>query len=273
MAMDGLRRSVFHVAKMDCAGEERLVRMALEGVPGVRALSFDLPQRRLMIEHEGDPATMLEALAPLRLGAHLLESGAVDGAAAPTGGMAEDTAGEARVLRLLLAINAVMFALELGVGWYAQSTGLIADSLDMFADAAVYGIALYAVGRAATIKLRAARLSGVLQVLLALGVLAEVVRRALYGSEPLSAVMMGMGVVALAANVTCLALLAKQRDGGAHMKASWIFSTNDVLANLGVIVAGLLVAATASPWPDLVIGTAIGSLVLSGGIRILRLRG
>lgn len=179
---------------------------------------------------------------------------------------------EARTLKQLLAINAVMFVLELGVGWYAQSTGLVADSLDMFADAAVYGIALYAVGRAASIKLRAARLSGVLQVLLALGVLAEVVRRALQGSEPVSALMMGMGVVALAANVACMALLAKQREGGVHMRASWIFSTNDVLANLGVIVAGVLVALTASPWPDLVIGTLIGLLVLVGGVRILRLR-
>lgn len=127
---------------------------------------------------------------------------------------------EAATLKILLAINAVMFVLELGVGWYAQSTGLVADSLDMFADAAVYGIALYAVGRAASIKLRAARLSGVLQVLLALGVLAEVVRRALHGSEPMSALMMGMGVVALAANVACMALLAKQREGGVHMRAS-----------------------------------------------------
>lgn len=184
---------------------------------------------------------------------------------------------EARTLKMLLAINAAMFVLEFGVGWYAQSTGLVADALDMFADAAVYGLALYAVGRAARHKLRAAHLSGLLQVVLALGVLAEVVRRALYGSEPMSALMMGMGVLALAANVACLWLLARERDGGGesgvHMKASWIFSVNDVLANIGVIVAGTLVALTGSHWPDLVAGTLIGLLVLSGGVRILRLRG
>lgn len=184
---------------------------------------------------------------------------------------------EARTLKMLLAINAAMFVLEFGVGWYAQSTGLVADALDMFADAAVYGLALYAVGRAARHKLRAAHLSGLLQVVLALGVLAEVVRRALYGSEPMSALMMGMGVLALAANVACLWLLAREREGsgegGVHMKASWIFSVNDVLANIGVIVAGTLVALTGSHWPDLVAGTLIGLLVLSGGVRILRLRG
>lgn len=179
---------------------------------------------------------------------------------------------QARTLKILLAINAVMFVLEFGVGWYAHSAGLVADSLDMFADAAVYGLALYAVGRTARIRLHAARLSGLLQVLLALGVLAEVARRAFYGSEPISALMMGMGGLALAANLACLVLLAKQRDGGVHMRASWIFSTNDVLANLGVIVAGMLVVLTGSHWPDLVVGTLIGLLVLSGGVRILRLR-
>jgi len=178
---------------------------------------------------------------------------------------------EARTLRWLLAINAVMFFVELGAGWLAQSTGLIADSLDMFADATVYGLALYAVGHAGR-QLGAARLSGWLQLLLALGALAEVLRRWLTGSAPEPLPMMGIALLALAANVTCMALLAKHRDGGAHMKASWIFSTNDVLANLGVILAGALVAWTGSNLPDLVIGTLIGLLVLNGARRILCLR-
>lgn len=269
VAADGTtRRSVFHVARMDCVGEERLVRLALEGEPGVQALQFDLPARRLAVTHDGEPAAILARLAPLALDARLVDSVPV---AADAAAVASSPSMQARVLRQLLAINALMFLLELCVGWYAQSTGLIADSLDMFADAAVYGVALYAVGRAASLQRGAARLSGVLQVLLALGVLAEVARRAVYGSEPLSALMMGMGLLALVANVACMLLLAKQRDSGAHMRASWIFSTNDVLANLGVIVAGVLVAVTGSAYPDLVIGTLIGLLVLSGGVRILRL--
>ena len=95
----------------------------------------------------------------------------------------------------MLAINAVMFALEFGVGIVAQSTGLIADSLDMFADAAVYGASLYAVGKAARLKLKAAHFSGWLQLALAVGVLLEVFRRAVYGSEPVSVLMMGAGAV------------------------------------------------------------------------------
>lgn len=97
-------------------------------------------------------------------------------------------------------------------------------------------------------------------------------RRFWFGSEPQSLSMMGIGLLALAANLTCLYLLAAHRDGGAHMRASWIFSANDVLVNLGVIVAGALVAWSGSPWPDLLIGSAVGLLVLNGARRILALK-
>lgn len=177
---------------------------------------------------------------------------------------------ERRVLGILLAINAIMFSLEFGIGVMAESTGLIADSLDMLADATVYGIALYAVGRSAAAKVNAALFSGGFQILLALGVAFDVLRRALSGSEPVSELMMAVGALALAANLACLALLAKHRDGEVHMRASWIFSVNDVLANLGVILGGLLVFVIGSRWPDLIIGAAITVLVLRGGIRIVR---
>jgi Co/Zn/Cd efflux system component len=128
------------------------------------------------------------------------------------------------------------------------------------------------VGRAASAKTRAAHAAGWLQLALALGALAEVVRRFIGGSEPVSALMMGMGLVALIANVTCLVLISKKRDAGAHMKASYIFSANDVIANAGVIAAGALVWATGSPYPDLVIGTIVAFIVLNGARRILKLR-
>lgn len=107
---------------------------------------------------------------------------------------------------------------------------------------------------------------------LALGALAEVIRRFVMGSEPEPGWMIAVSTVALAANVSCLYLISRHRKGGAHMKASWIFSTNDVLANLGVIGAGLLVAWTQTRFPDLVIGSIIAVIVFTGAIRILRLR-
>ena len=102
--------------------------------------------------------------------------------------------------------------------------------------------------------------------------LSEVVRRFIAGSEPVSGLMMGMGLVALIANVICLVLISKKRDAGAHMKASYIFSANDVIANAGVILAGFLVAMTGSNYPDLVIGTVVGLIVLNGARRILSLK-
>lgn len=174
------------------------------------------------------------------------------------------------VLRVLLVINAIMFLAELATGWLGQSTALIADAMDMFADALVYGVALYAVGRSLATKVQAARLSGVLQVALGIGVGVDIVRRMALGSEPQSLFMMGVGVVALVANVVCLMLIARHRQGEVHMRASWIFSKNDVIANVGVIAGGLLIYFTGSRWPDLIIGAAIAVLVLRGGIGILR---
>jgi len=183
----------------------------------------------------------------------------------------EETEGlERRTLWTLLAINAAMFIVELVAGWRGESTGLLADSLDMLADASVYGIALYAVGRSQRLQANAATASGLLQIALGLGVLFEVARRFARGSEPVSLLMMTVGTVALVANVSCLALIAKHREGGVHMRASWIFSTNDVIANCGVIISGILVRTLGSRLPDLVIGTVISAVVLRGGVQILR---
>lgn len=177
---------------------------------------------------------------------------------------------ERKMLKIVLAINACMFVFELALGLVAQSTGLIADSLDMLADATVYSISLYAVGKSAALKGKAARLSGIAQIALAALVLVDVLRRFLLGSEPVSALMMGVGTIALIANSICLTLIAKHRDGDVHMRASLIFSKNDVIANLGVILSGLLVWVMGSRYPDLVIGLIIAVVVLRGGIHILK---
>ena len=176
---------------------------------------------------------------------------------------------QARVLWWLLGINAAMFVAELFAGLVAQSPGLIADSLDMLADATVYAVGLYAVGREVSVKNRAALISGVFQILLAISVASEIVRRVMWGSEPESVYMIGVGLVALVANVVCLTLIARHRDGEIHMRASWIFSKNDVIANVGVVVAGILVFLLDAHWPDLVIGALIVFVVLRGGISIV----
>jgi len=175
-----------------------------------------------------------------------------------------------RVLVPLLIINGLMFVIGLTLGIIGQSTGLIADSIDMLADATVYAIAMYAVGRGLHAKIRAAHVSGILQIVLAFGVMLDVVRRFIFGSAPESTLMIVMGFVAFAANVICLILIAKHRNGEIHMRASWVFSKNDVIANIGVIVSGGMVAWLSSPLPDLIIGFAISIIVMKGGVFIFR---
>ena len=176
---------------------------------------------------------------------------------------------QGRVLIALLLINAAMFVVEIVTGILAESTGLIADSLDMLADAVVYGIGLYAVGRAASAKIRAAFVSGFFQMALALIVALDVSRRAIFGSEPEPAYMVLVGLIALAANVVCLRLIARHRDGGVHMRASWIFSKNDVIANVGVVVSGGIVFVTESRCPDLIVGLGIAYIVFRGALTII----
>lgn len=252
---------------MDCPSEEQLIRTALSDAEAVERLDFDIPQRGLTVWHRGDVAPIRSRLDTLRLGAELVASKVAATGEEPTGTERD----QSRVLRWVLGINLAMFVVEFATGWLAESSGLLADSLDMLADAAVYGMSLYAVGRASSFQRRAARASGWLQLVLAFGVLAEVARRAVQGSAPEPHTIMGIAALALAANVICMLALARHRSGGAHMQASWIFTTNDVIANAGVILAGVLVSWTSSSVPDLVVGTLIGLLVLRGAVRILRL--
>jgi len=177
---------------------------------------------------------------------------------------------QASALRLVLTINAVMFVAEFCLGWIAESTALIADSFDMLADAVVYGLSLTAVSSTEAGRASTAKTSGVFQLALGLGALLEVGRRLLAGSAPQPGYMIVVAGVALLANAVCLRVVAKHRHEGVHMRASYIFSQNDVLANIAVIVGGLLVATTGAHYWDLMVGAGIGLLVLSGGVRIMR---
>ncbi len=181
-----------------------------------------------------------------------------------------ESAEQASVLWLLLAINFAMFLAEFAGGWVGGSAALISDSFDMLADAAVYSVSLFAITRAAPSKAMAAILSGWLQVGLGLLALLEVARRLVGSAEPEPSFMIAVSIVALIANAACLRLIARHKDGGVHMRASFIFSQNDVIANSAVIVAGVLVALTSWTGWDLLVGGGVAVLVLSGGYRIIR---
>jgi Co/Zn/Cd efflux system component len=251
---------------MDCPSEEQLIRLRLGGLDGLKDLRFDLPGRTLEVFTEGDPGAVDRSLADLDLGAERTGTEAVAGVEPAAAG------AERRALVLVLAINLGFFLAEGIAGLLAGSMGLLGDGLDMLADAVVYGLALIAVGGPALRKMRIARTAGVFQGLLAVLGMAEVLRRFL-GSDsvPSFRVMMVVASLALVGNLLCLRILHPRREGDVHMKASWIFTANDVFVNAGVIVAGGLVFWTESNVPDLVVGAVVFAIVMRGALRILRL--
>lgn len=178
-------------------------------------------------------------------------------------------AQERKILMIALALNATMAVVGGIAGWIGQSTGLLADALDMLSDATAYAIGLVAIGRTASFKANAATLSGIALLLLGLGVLFEVGRRVVYGAEPASGWMIGTAAVSLIVNMSVLRMLAPLKSGEVHLRATWIFTRADIVANVGVIVAGMLVFWLRSPIPDYVIGTLIGLYVVKEAVSIL----
>ena len=137
-------------------------------------------------------------------------------------------AQERRILTIALVLNAAMAVIGGLAGWIAQSTGLLADALDMLSDATAYAIGLAAIGRGVRFKANAAWLSGSVLLVLGLGVLVEVGRRVLQGAEPLSGWMIGVACLSLVVNLTVLRLLAPLKSGEVHLRATWLFTRADV---------------------------------------------
>ncbi len=181
------------------------------------------------------------------------------------------TATERKILWIALVLNATMFIIGLLSGFLAQSTSLIADSFDMLSDALAYTISLAVIGRSQRFKTVGAKFSGGLLLILGTSVLVEVLRRSLSNSAPEAITMIIIACMSLVVNAYVLHLLKRFRKGEVHMQASWIFTRADVIANLGVILSGLLVLVTNSRYPDLIVGFAIGLYVIKEALEILKI--
>lgn len=178
-------------------------------------------------------------------------------------------ADQRRVLVIVLVINAVMFVAEFGAGVVAGSAALMADATDMLGDALVYAVSLYAFARSDRWKAGAALFKGLFILALGIGVLINVAVKIRSGVPPSSSLMLVFGGLALVANVVCLRLLWRFRTLDLNMASTFECSRNDVISNVGVLAAAGLVAATASPWPDIVIGTAMAALFLRSAVRVI----
>ncbi len=175
-----------------------------------------------------------------------------------------------RTLRTVLGLNAGLAA-ALGIGGVsADSSALLANALDNASDAAVYLISFLAIGRAGTWKRGAARASGIMLLVFAVGVLVDAVRRVITGTEPIGLTMMALALVAAVVNLICLQLIRRQHSGDVNMKAAETFSFNDFASNGGILVAGGLVLWLDQAWPDLVVGVLVAAIAIKGGVEILR---
>lgn len=175
-----------------------------------------------------------------------------------------------RILYIVLAINAAMFGVELVAGILAGSSALMADSVDMFGDASVYALTLYALDRGLRWRAGAALLKGGIIFVFGIWILFEVARRLLGGGVPSSEAMGIIGLAALTANLICLALLWRFRAQDINMSSTFECSRNDVVANVGVLVAAVGVAMTGAAWPDLLVGVLIAAVFLRSSLSITR---
>lgn len=181
-----------------------------------------------------------------------------------------DTAEKRRTLHIVLWLNVAIAIGFFASGWAGDSNALLANGLDNSSDAIVYALSLLALTRSAIWKRSAARLSGIMLLLFAVGVVFDAVRRFIEGSEPLGLVMLGMAGIAAVVNLICLWLLKRIEHKDVNLRAATTFSFNDFISNGGIIVAGVVVLWTGSNWPDLIVGLAVAAIAACGGVDILQ---
>lgn len=264
-----MEKTLLFIKSMDCPAEEQMIRMKLADIAAVRRLTFDLDNRQLSILHTGELSDIKAAIDSLDYGAEVIST--------ETGLDLDETAGNDRIDRKLLwtvlIINFSVFTIEIIAGLLADSMGLIADSLDELADAFIYALSIYAIAGTMMVKRRIARSSGILQLGLALWGFIEIIRRFISDEPtPNVIVMIVLSCIALAGNSASLYLLRQSKTQEVHIKATQVFTSNDVIVNIGVIFAALLVAVFQSKVPDLLIGAAVFIIVVRGALRIFKIK-
>ncbi len=261
------QKTIFKISKMDCPSEESLIRMKLADFSSIQHLDFNLADRTLTVFHTDELQSIDKALHALNLDSQQISTEAIEQI------HFEEENNQRKLLWWVLSINFSFFLIEISTGLFSKSMGLVADSLDMLADSFVYGISLLAVGSTVIRKKQVAKIAGYFQLTLAFIGFLEVLRRFLNVEQlPNFSIMIFISVLALIANGVCLYLLQQSKNKNeAHIKASMIFTSNDVIINLGVILAGILVNTFSSSLPDLIIGSIVFVLVCQGAFRILKL--
>lgn len=166
------------------------------------------------------------------------------------------------VLLVVLIINAAMFFIEGAAGWFANSTSLMADALDMLGDATVYAVSLYVLNQSPQRQAKVALIKGGFMLTFGLFVLADVAYKSYHPGMPNTFTMGTIGALALAANLVCFYMLYSHREDNLNMSSTWLCSRNDLIANIGVLAAAWLSYLLFSKWPDILVGLSIAMLFL-----------
>ncbi len=263
-----MNKTTFTISKMDCSSEEQLIRLKLQDLDSIKSLHFDIPNRKLDVFHLGDNDVIFQTIDSLKLDTKIITKETL-----PDDFLVSEENTEKKLFIWVFVINFSFFAIEIIAGILANSMSLVADSLDMLADAVVFGISLFVVGKALSKKKFVAKISGYLQLTLAIAGIFEVIRRFLgYELVPYYKTMIIVASFTLIGNALSFYLLqkAKTKDE-VHIKAGKIFLANDVLISIGVIIAGIFVLLLSSKLPDLIVGSIVFVIVARGAFRILQL--
>lgn len=175
-----------------------------------------------------------------------------------------------QALWIALAVNATMFAFEIGAGVAADSQALKADALDFFGDAMNYAISLVVAGMALRARAKAALVKGATLIAVGLWVLGSALWAVYTGALPEAITMGVVGVLALAANVGVALMLYRYRSGDSNRRSVWICSRNDAIGNVAVVAAAAGVFGTGTAWPDLIVAGILAGLGVWGGLQIVR---
>lgn len=246
----------FAVSGMDCGACVAKVEAAAQSVAGVSGARASLVTGELVVSGRFDTPALMQAVT------------------ATGHGITPPATGTdpiyRRRLAQVVALNLGYGAVETLAGFLSGSQALLADALDFWGDGLISGLALVALGWSVGARARVAFAQGVFLAVMGLGVLALTLREFFSAMPPDEAIMGWAGAGALAVNLICAALLMRHRGGDASMRAVWLFSRNDALSNLAVVLAAGLVALTGQAWPDLVAALAIAGLFLWSARIILR---
>ena len=175
-----------------------------------------------------------------------------------------------RRLWVVIALNAMMFIVEMSAGHLAKSQALQADALDFLGDALTYGISLAVIGASIRVRTNAALAKGVSLLIMGLWVFGSTMYRVLYVGVPEAQIMGVIGFLALLANLASVLLLVRYKDGDANVRSVWLCSRNDAIGNVAVMLAAVGVWGTASGWPDLIVAAIMAGLFLSSSFQIIK---